>query len=381
MTSRVRSVSVLVFILCCQIGVGLLAVGETTSSDSLSFEEAGSYGLSATFQIALGDLDGDGDLDAVFSNMNTRSEIWINDGRARFSKSYANIGGESHGAVIADFDGDGDLDLVATRASESSPTQVYLNNGNGQFTPGEALDDQSIVANAIAAFDLEGDGDLDLGIYYFVGQRHCRIYLNDGSGRFHATDTRLPGLAAWGDIDGDGDVDAVCLQHGQTGGGYSVFTNLGEDGFEETQRIHAPSAFFPGSILLGDIDGDSDLDAVSGGAFESNTPVIVLRNDGVGVFELIDDSPFNAQSGRLALADFDGDGLPDVFVGCIDQPKRIGLSAGDGRMLDSGIELGASEMAGISAAGDLDGDGDTDLFIAVYGQGGANPVWLNQRIP
>ena len=355
--------------------IGLVLSAETVSSEYLTFENAGQYGYSSTFQVALGDLDGDGDLDAVFANMHARSEIWLNDGDGNFTISYQNIGVEGHGVGIGDLDGDGDLDLVLTPASGTEASRIYINDGSGGFTLGEtALGDASIAANGVSLFDVEGDGDLDIGVYYFAGQRHCRLYVNDGTGQFNSTALRLPGLAAWGDIDGDGDIDAVSLQHEQNGSGYKVFMNVGETEFEESQHITAPGGFFPGSLALGDIDGDGDVDLV---ASSSGSPLVVLVNDGAGAFSRVTAIAFTVGMGRISLGDLNGDRADDVLVGCLDQPKRIAISNTDGGFIDSGLLLGSNEMAGICALGDLDGDGDLDLFVAVYGEGGANEVWLN----
>ena len=182
----IRSACVQFRILCTILvvtAISLSLFAETTTSEHLSLVKGGQYGYAATFQVALGDLDGDGDLDAVFANMSARSEVWMNDGAGVFRNAYRNIGNEAHGVGIGDLDGDGDLDLLMTPASNSESSRIYLNDGVGRFTvASHDLGDSSIVANSVELFDVEGDGDLDIGIYYFDGQRHCRLYLNDGTG-------------------------------------------------------------------------------------------------------------------------------------------------------------------------------------------------------
>jgi VCBS repeat protein len=377
----IRSTRVLFGILCAILVVTATSVSlfaETTASESLSFIRDGQYGHSATFQVALWDLDGDGDLDAVFANMHARSEIWLNRGDGSFTNAYRNIGGEAHGVGIGDLDGDGDLDIVLTPASDSEASRIYFNDGTGRFTLAmHDLGDTSIAANSIELFDADNDGDLDISVYYFDSQRHCRLYLNDSAGMFAATALRFPGIATWGDIDNDGDVDAVCLQHEQNGSGYRIFLNTGEVGFEESQHIAAPAFFAPGSGDLGDIDGDGDLDLVASGGPSLDSPLTILVNDGTGTFSYDPSSSFAAHGGRIALGDFNGDGAADAYIGCLDYPKLIGLSDRAGSLIDSGLQLGSNGMAGMGALGDLDGDGDLDLFIAIYGQGGPNQVWLN----
>ena len=358
--------------------VALYALAEETSPRApLLLERSGVYGDSVTFQIALGDLDGDGDLDAVFSNMSGVSEIWLNDGSARFARSPERIGATSHGVAIGDLDNDGDEDLILTYASTSLPTCIYWNDGTGRFTRAEAgFGDDALNANGIHVFDAEGDGDLDVAVYYCSGVRHTRIYLNCGDGTFAAGEREFPGVVAWGDIDSDGNIDAVALLHQTNGGhGFRVFLNDGENVFGEVQQMPASVPFLIGVTCLVDTDGDGDLDLVGGGG--PTSPVTVFLNRGNGSFEAVADSGFGSAFGRITPADFDGDGLMDIYLATIGQPQQIGLSNGAGGFVDARVALGSREMTGIGAAGDLDGDGDMDLFVAIYGRGGPNEVWLN----
>jgi len=373
-----NSPAIALFISLCLLPISVGTLGQQASEEApenVSFIQDAGYGYSATFQIALGDLDGDGDLDAVFANMHARSEIWMNDGNGRFTNSYKNIGSEAHGVGVGDLDGDGDLDIALSPASDSEASRIYFNDGVGGFTVAtHNLGDTSTAANSIELLDAEGDGDLDISVYYFDTQRHSRLYLNDGSGSFTATNLRLPGMAIWGDIDNDGDSDAVCVQHEQNGSGYRVFVNSGDLSFEESQNIAARSVFVPGGADLGDVDGDGDLDLVASGG---NSPLTVLVNDGLGVFSRAPAGTSSMGMGRIALGDFNGDGAADAYIGCLDYPKLIGISDRAGSLIDSDLQLGGNDMAGIGALGDLDGDGDLDLFVAIYGQGGPNQVWLN----
>ena len=114
-----RPNTVLKLLVSICVAVGLLTVAAAAAMDDLSFVEAGQYGDTATFQISLGDLDDDGDLDAVFANMGIERQIWMNDGAGQFTNSRHYLGSYGHGVAIGDIDGDGDLDLVFAQSSTS----------------------------------------------------------------------------------------------------------------------------------------------------------------------------------------------------------------------------------------------------------------------
>ena len=81
-----------------------------------------------------------------------------------------------------------------------------------------------------------------------------------------------------------------------------------------------------------------------------------------------------------AIADFDHDGWPDVFVSNIGPNRYYRNEQGVFRLNYSESALpfpGLTAYSTSATTGDVDDDGDTDLFIAIYGRGGPNEVWLN----
>ena len=82
----------------------------------------------------LGDLDGDGDLDAFVAKDNGSNQVWLNNGAGLFIDSGQNLGtSKSESVALGDVDGDGDLDaLIANRVGGTD--KVWLNNGAGVFT-------------------------------------------------------------------------------------------------------------------------------------------------------------------------------------------------------------------------------------------------------
>lgn len=326
--------------------------------------------------VALGDVDGDGDEDAVVSNgasylgVPQPTQLFLNDGSGRFVETEAGLGVQGGGVALADLDGDGDLDAVVAGAagSEDNPlpptvTRVLLNDGAGRFRDtGQALDGP---AWDVRVADLDGDADLDVVV---VGSA-LAAWLNDGAGRFPErviiADTDRVYQVAIGDLDGNGYVDIV--------GSEAVYwLNLGSASFVERYLTFGGS-----SVDLGDLDGDGDLDILLGG-------VHINHGDGTFMYESCAENCRSLLSGTVTLADVDGDGDLDAFVA--QYGNRTGsdaatsgaavvlLNDGRGTFSDSGQLLGWAHSIGVAMA-DLNGDGSPDAFVV---NNGRDQVWINE---
>ena len=134
----------------------------------LSLVDSGQrLGSARSWDVELGDLDGDGDLDAFVANgtqSNAASAVWLNDGRGRFMLSEQDLG-YGMGVELGDLDGDGDLDAFIT--AWDSASQVWLNGGGVQRGTGGFFADSGQTLGSgggldAALGDLDDDGDLDL---------------------------------------------------------------------------------------------------------------------------------------------------------------------------------------------------------------------------
>ncbi|MFC2159064.1 FG-GAP repeat domain-containing protein [Acidobacteriota bacterium] len=131
------------------------------------------------------DVDGDGDLDVLVANGRhwpQANEVFLNNGRGRFTIGYS-LGEEfstSYAVPAGDLDGDGDCDVVV--ANDSAPNMIYQNNGSGRFSLAGDLGPEVEPTRGVILADLNRDGKLDA----LVTNRGAEngIYLNKGNLKF-----------------------------------------------------------------------------------------------------------------------------------------------------------------------------------------------------
>jgi hypothetical protein len=281
------------------------------------------------------------------------------------------------GIAAGDYDEDGHVDLVVGRTTGN--VAFVKGNGDGTFQAPTvfAWKLEFFNAWAFAAGDVNGDGMLDV------------VFGSNAAGTDTGGVTRV----------NDGDVRYLV---GNGDGTFSTATNYVRSGITfNAGTLIADVGTDTGSIAVGDIDGDADLDIVSGTIDGANSAVKLLRNNGGGAFA----APANVISQAtacatpcapiyfpaistqnspwgLALADADGDADADLWVG--DRALYVYLYRNDGAgtfILQGGnsavasrpnvylghdafrAAVGFTESLG---SGDINGDGEADLVLGLH---------------
>lgn len=338
--------------------------------------------------VAVGDFDGNGDLDLVSANVDPRGQsdgsvsVLPGDGDGGFGprRSFP-VGRDPFSAAVGDVDGDGDLDLVVTNSLGRS-VSVLLGDGSGGLGPKRDFA-TGINPVSVAMTDFDGDGDLDMA----VANDHddsapdrdtVSVLPGDGSGGFGPKRDLVAGdddprSVAVGDFDRDGDADLVTASAGAAS--VSVFSGDGAGGF--APRRNFATSLVPWSIAVGDFDRDGNPDVVTGNL---QSTVSVLLGDGAGGFGPRRDFTAGESPESVAVGDFDGDRAPDVAA-ANSSSNSVSVLLGDG---SGGLATKQDFATGVAprdlAVGDFNGDGDADLTTANVAADTAS-VLLNTSLP
>ncbi|MEO1231141.1 MAG: CRTAC1 family protein [Myxococcota bacterium] len=381
-------------------------------------DATGSDGTGACF----GDIDNDGDPDLLVLAFNGPHSLFENDGRGSFRDLSATSGitwaPGAMSCAMGDVDGDGQLDIAIANISDlenilafaadpfiyNIPNQLFVNAGQGRFRDASSnsgiLDVDGVPAGvatmtwAVTMADMDLDGDLDIvfaddqaawpnAAQGGVDRGYLQLYENDGTGHFVPRAISGPGEwmgLAIADLNCDGHLDVFASNFGDYGFSRNPSYALGDS----TSRwfLGGPGLNYsdPGVGALVatpfgwgasafDYDNDGDVDLLFHGGMDLITDLdmsnagALLENQGCrGHFDR--DARALARStnhGRrtvqgLAVGDLNLDGFQDIVsVSSVDAPANV-----------------APEVYPASWGSDFDADGK---FLSLFVPGGAGFAW------
>jgi hypothetical protein len=317
--------------------------------------------------VALARLDGKPGLNIVAASLNTM-EVFCYDHTGTVLPGWpqTTLYGVRAGMAVGDLDGDADFEIVAI--DQNAYLYAWHHDGSevrdGDGNPG-TNGVFRIFPNTPwwhyqtpALCDLDGDGADEI----IAATQDSTLYVMGGDG------TDLPGWpkalpdfagggVAVGDIDEDGDLEIVCPSKNS-----SEIRAFHHDGSTLWVRWFAQGLFFNPSPALADLDSDGKLETVLPA---SNGKLYIIKYDGSDLPGWpVDYSTTTNSSSSPIVADISGDGAPDIILG--DESKFINAWDVAGNLLD-GFPLATQDaIRGTPAATDLDGDGDVEIIAAGY---------------
>lgn len=297
-------------------------------------------------------------------------------GESTFSDIEAGLLGVFLSSVSwGDFDDDDDLDLaLAGNAGLDYVSRIYRNDGGDTFTDINA-GLTGVAGGSLAWGDYDGDGDLDLVIAGDTGAGFVSLIYRNDDGVFTDITAGLVGVAYasldWGDYDNDGDLDLALA--GDAGSEYvtRIYRNDGNGAFTAIGAGLVGVAY--AALEWGDFDLDDNLDLALAGDTVSGPVARIYRNEGAGVFGDIEAGLTGVLVCDLSWGDYDSDGDIDLVLAGntgSESVAQIYRNNHGSSFTDLGAELVAVGSPALSW-GDFDYDGDLDLVLA--GNTGSGP--------
>ena len=276
------------------------------------------------YSIYVTDIDSDGDMDIVSASIKDNTIAWYeNDGNATPGFTARDITTSASGATnvsAADMDNDGDMDIISVSHNDNK-ISWYENDGaaNPDFIKHDINEAVNGFLYSIFAADMDGDGDMDM-VTASANNDRIDWYENDGAPDPNFTITNVATSADGArcifvaDMDNDGDMDIISAS--KSDNTIAWYENDGAANPDFTAINIYTSALIAFSVYAADMDNDGDMDIVSGSTGDAK--IIWHENDGEANpgFTTVDiNSYIDEHANTIFVADVDGDGDLDIISG------------------------------------------------------------------
>ncbi|MGQ9702901.1 MAG: FG-GAP-like repeat-containing protein, partial [bacterium] len=330
-------------------------------------------------KVAVGDIDNDGDKEIVVAARNGYVYIFNHDGT-----SYPGWPQNANGIlgfiapVLFDLDRDGDLEIIMAQMQSGQPGHVYVWHHNGTIYPGWPQNTDYLAVASVAVADIDNDN-----LFEIICLSYRSIYVWDQNGNMEPGWPKLnvaggmsyaqPVLA---DLDGDGDLEILHSYYTSSQNYVNIYHHDGTNFTGWPQTYPGPQTYT--MPVVGDIDGDGDLEIFNGGHVIGAPNLLARHHNG----NQVNGWPVNCDMLECSpiVFDVDNDNYREVLVADNLNPGNFYAYEGNGTLVtDWPIPIPSAAIVNSPSVGDVDLDGDIEIALLV--SNGTVNLWTIQDIP
>jgi uncharacterized protein (TIGR03437 family) len=346
---------------------------QTTSAGSVAVllgKGDGTFAAPVSYPVGLGaatlvsdDFTGDGTADIVVldARSDITNKVWVlpGNGDGTFRAAVSTPTGTNAGSLFyADFDHDGNLDLMIADQLASSMV-LMRGKGDGTFqAPQRYL--SGAYSDSLGLIPL-GDGNTAIFSPDNAGGNADLFFVNS-AGVVVSPSVQSVGknaaAVAVGDANGDHLTDIAVTDSGSN----SLYLQLSKGSGQFAAPVAYSLPAIPGAVALADLNKDGNADAIVATA----SGLAVLMGASNGQLGAVRTFAGGVNFNSVTVADFNGDGRPDVAAAAGSVGVSIFLGNGDGSLQSARqLSLTSGSAAQATATADVNGDGRPDLIVAL----------------